>query len=185
MTASTGAEVVGADAFERIVAEVAAPLGRFVAQMIRDRALAEDVLQEALCAAWSSRQRMPADPRTRRAWLFGVARNHALHALRRERRGRRVLDALAAEPAPADVPAAAFAMRDALVRTLGPEDRSLFLLRYVHGFSAAELAAMTGRRPATVRKRLERAASAMRVAVDTPPGTLAQTGSTHAPSSVA
>lgn len=177
--------MVGVDAFERIVAEVAAPLGRFVAQMIRDRALAEDVLQEALCAAWSSRQRMPAEPQARRAWLFGVARNHALHALRKEKRGRRMLEALAAEPASADVPAAAFAMQDALLRTLRPEDRSLFLLRYVHGFTAPELAVMTHRRPAAVRKRLERAATAMRAAIDPTPGTLAQTGSSHAPSSVA
>ncbi len=48
-------------------------------------------------------------------------------------------------------------MRDLLVRTLRPTDRSLFVLRYVHGFDGAELAQIAGLKPAALRKRLQRA----------------------------
>ncbi len=49
------------------------------------------------------------------------------------------------------------ALRDLLERHLDPEDRALLILRYLHGFEATELAAMTGRTPAAVRQRLARA----------------------------
>jgi RNA polymerase sigma-70 factor (ECF subfamily) len=161
--------------FEFVVGELEVALGRFLAQMIPERALAEDVLQETFCVAWRERDRMPRDGTHRRGWLYGVARNRALHALRKQRRGSRALDALAAEPPPGDLAVSeAFAMRDLVARTLSPQDRSLFLLRYVHGFSAPELAGMTGLRPATVRKRLERCANTLRDAMTD--STLAENG---------
>jgi DNA-directed RNA polymerase specialized sigma24 family protein len=48
-------------------------------------------------------------------------------------------------------------VRDLLVRVLSPDDRILVVLRYVHSFSAADLAAMTGRSEDAVRQRLSRA----------------------------
>jgi len=167
-----------AQEFERVVDALQAPLGRFVAQMIPDRALAEDVLQETFCVAWRQRARMPADAGDQRGWFYGVARNQALHALRKQRRGRRAVDALAAQPPPDRRPKAEpWAMRDFVAGVLGPQDRSLFLLRYVHEFSAPELADMTGLRPATIRKRLERSATALRAAIADP--TLLQKGAPH------
>jgi DNA-directed RNA polymerase specialized sigma24 family protein len=59
----------------------------------------------------------------------------------------------------------ALATRDLLIAVLAPKDRSLFVLRYVHGFSAQSLAEMSGMRPAAVRKRLERSARALRDAL--------------------
>jgi DNA-directed RNA polymerase specialized sigma24 family protein len=50
---------------------------------------------------------------------------------------------------------------DVLERVLSPDDRSLVTLRYVHGFDATQLAALTGRSPAAIRKRLERACAAL------------------------
>jgi RNA polymerase sigma-70 factor (ECF subfamily) len=171
------------DEFEAIVAELERPLGRFVAQMIPDRALAEDVLQETFCAAWRQRDRIPAEPSHRRAWLYAVARNTALQGLRKRRRGRRATEALALERAGDDpVIGEALALRDLLATTLAPRDQSLFLLRYAHGFSSRELADMTGMRPATVRKRLERAADALRAAItDT---TILDEGHVHEQASV-
>lgn len=155
-----------AEEFELIVAALRVPLGHFLAQMVPDRALAEDVLQETFCVAWRERGRMPADAGHRRGWFYGVARNQALHALRKQRRGRRATDALAAEmPRITHDCEDPFAMRDLVACMLGPQDRSLFLLRYLHEFSAPELADMTGLRPATVRKRLERSASALRTVI--------------------
>jgi RNA polymerase sigma-70 factor (ECF subfamily) len=170
--------------FEVVVGQLERPLGRFLAQMIPDRALAEDVLQETFCVAWRQRDRIPREGVHRRGWLYAVARNTALQALRKQRRGRRALDALASAPSGTDpMVGEALEMRDLLARTLGPADRSLFLLRYAHQFSAAELAAMTGLRPATVRKRLERAAAALRSAAVTDT-TIVKRGHTHEHTSV-
>lgn len=146
--------------------ELETPLGRFVAQMISDRAVAQDVLQDTFYVAWRERSRMPASDSERRAWFYGVARNQALQALRKGRRGRRALDAAAADRRQdAAEQDDSLVMRDLLVRLLAPKDRSLFVLRYVHGFSAQALAEMTDMRPTTVRKRLERSASTLRSAL--------------------
>ena len=45
----------------------------------------------------------------------------------------------------------------ALLDGLDPATRALAILRWLHGFEAAELAEICGRNPAAVRKQLERA----------------------------
>lgn len=55
---------------------------------------------------------------------------------------------------------------DVLNRTLTPDDRSLVVLRYVHGFDAPALAELTGRSPAAIRKRLERACDALQKEIE-------------------
>ena len=139
-------------------------------QIISSRALAEDLLQETFLSALAARGRLDAvrDPR---AWLYGIARHQALGALRRSRRERRAYERLARErePAAPDAQAALF-VRDLLERHLGAEDRTLLVLRYLHGFSAEELAAMSGRSPEALRQRLSRARKALvRAAEETPP----------------
>lgn len=131
-------------------------LGRFLAQVMRDRSLAEDVLQETLLIAVEHRAEL-ASVENPRAWLFGVARNRALLALRGLRRARAALDRLGRGNDDTADPADAVAVRDLLVRVLSPDDRILVVLRYVHSFSAADLAAMTGRSEDAVRQRLSRA----------------------------
>ena len=49
------------------------------------------------------------------------------------------------------------ALRDLLERHVAPEDRSLLILRYLHGFDALELGEMPGRSAEAVRQRLARA----------------------------
>jgi RNA polymerase sigma factor (sigma-70 family) len=48
------------------------------------------------------------------------------------------------------------ALRDLLERHLEPDERALLLLRYLHGFNAAELAQIMGVTPEAVRQRLSR-----------------------------
>jgi RNA polymerase sigma-70 factor (ECF subfamily) len=113
---------------------------------------------------------MPEAATERRAWMYGIARHQALHTLRKGRRGRRAVDELAASRAHSrEDQTESLAMRDLLGRHLRPKDSSLFILRYVHGFSAEALAEMTGTRPATVRKRLERSAAVLRTVLDNSP----------------
>jgi RNA polymerase sigma factor (sigma-70 family) len=49
------------------------------------------------------------------------------------------------------------AVRELLDRCVSPEERSLLVLRYLHGFEATELAEMTGRTPEAIRQQVSRA----------------------------
>lgn len=134
-----------------------ADLGRFVISVVRDVSLAEDILQEVWTVAWQDRASIAEHPEPR-AWLFMAARNRALQELRRSRRASRALLALVSRPEEqVSLPSQAVEVLDLLERNLSPADRALFLLRYSHGFTAAELARMTGEGHEAIRKRLSRA----------------------------
>lgn len=148
---------VSADVVETLFHACEARLGRFLAQMVGSRALAEDLLQDSFYEAFRCRDQL-GEVESPEAWLFGIARNRALAALRRGRRLRGALDRLVQRPEPGERDdLELLALRDLLQRTLAPDDRALLILRYMHGFEATELAAMTGRSPEAIRQRLSRA----------------------------
>ena len=132
-------------------------IGRYLAQMVGDRALAEDLLQDTFHDALRARGQLD-EVRSAEAWLYGIARHRALASLRRRRRFHRALARLergyrwSLEEEP-DV----LAVRELLERCVRPEERALLVLRYLHGFDAPELAEMTGRTPEAVRQQLSRA----------------------------
>jgi RNA polymerase sigma-70 factor (ECF subfamily) len=141
---------------ETIFRQVEPSLGRFLAQFVRDSQLAEDLLQDTFHDALRHGSGL-AGAANPKAWLFGMARNRALAALRRRRRFDAALHRLTLRRGPSRDDAAVVALHDLLNRTLAAEDRSLVLLRYLHDFEAAELAEMTGLAPDAVRQRLARA----------------------------
>ncbi len=96
----------GDAAFELLFTHCSRRLGVFIAQLVRDRDLADDVLQETFASAFRDRDRLGAVERPE-AWLFGIARNRALDALRRNRRARATFQRLVsrAEPRVATDPA--------------------------------------------------------------------------------
>jgi RNA polymerase sigma-70 factor, ECF subfamily len=143
------------DAVEQLFVRIQGRVGKYLVQMVRDRALAEDLLQDSFHDALRSRAQLP-QVRNREAWLYGIARNRALQALRKRRRFDRVLNRLGGQ-APSSDDAEIVAVRDLLVRTLNPEDRALVLLRYLHDFDTSELAEMTGLTPEAIWQRLSRA----------------------------
>jgi RNA polymerase sigma-70 factor (ECF subfamily) len=131
-------------------------VGRYLAQMVDDRALAEDLLQDSFHDALRSRAQLPG-VRNPEAWLYGIARNRALQALRRRRRFARVLYRLGERSTATGYDEEIVAVRDLLARHLSREDRALVLLRYLHDFDSSELAEMTGLTSDAVRQRLSRA----------------------------
>ena len=87
----------------------------YVAGLLRDRPAAEDVTALAFERAYRRRRSFNPKRGTRRAWLFGIARNAALDELRR--RGRQAT--MAAEPVDEAAPArqgAEVALRRAALR---------------------------------------------------------------------
>jgi len=144
-------------AIEQLFCDCEGRLGRFLAQMVGNRQLAEDLLQDTFHDAFRLRDRL-AEVENREAWLFGIARNRALSALRSRRRFRAALERLVQRPEPSERDdLELLALRDLLERHLEPDDRALLILRYLYGFDSGELAAMTGRTPEAVRQRLARA----------------------------
>src|SRR3954470_9324786 len=74
------------EAFEELYRSSRNDLFAYVAGLLRDRSAAEDVTALAFERAYRRRSKFDPERGTRRAWLFGIARNAALDELRR--RGR-------------------------------------------------------------------------------------------------
>jgi RNA polymerase sigma-70 factor (TIGR02960 family) len=147
---------------------------------------AEDVLQETLLAAWRGLERF--DGRSSlRAWLYRIATNRCLNALRDKGRRPREVEPIAEPPEPtrrsepmwlepypdalleavADTssgPEARYELRETVslafvtgLQHLPPRQRAVLVLRDVLGFRAAEVADMLESSEAAVKGALQRA----------------------------
>jgi RNA polymerase sigma-70 factor (ECF subfamily) len=153
---------------EQIVRRYQRPVIRLIARMIRDPSLAEDLAQETFVKAF--RNLAAFDP-TRRlsSWLFRIAHNTAIDALRRVRPAVVSLDGaidggaeLAAAPAPDPVEQRALAdALDAALAHLRPDQRAALTLRYEEGLSFDEVGQVLGIPEATARSHVHRARRAL------------------------
>jgi RNA polymerase sigma-70 factor (ECF subfamily) len=128
--------------------------------LVHDADLARDVTQESFLIAWRSLPTL-LDTKAFAAWLRGIVRRHALHALRARR-----LESLVE---PGDVPderhSAEHALEAsrrqelALAALAGLPDglREAAVLRWVHDCSQAQIAAFLGLPVTTVNNRLHTA----------------------------
>lgn len=164
-----------ARAFEALAREVERGLYRHVLRMLREPADAEDVVQDALLAAWHSLSGFEGT--SFRAWIFRIATNRALDRLRARRRHPQLPldppsddeDLTWAEPAaPGPELADIAGDREALVvveealAALPAEQRAALLLRDVEGFAYEEIAMITTSEIGTVKSRIHRARLAVR-----------------------
>jgi len=135
------------------------PLYRWLVRIVRDEALAEDLLSEVFLDVW--RQAASFEARSSvSTWLLAIARYKALSA-RRRRTEAELDDELASTLAdPADDPELvlqkkyrADVLRQSLAR-LSPEHGEVIDLVYYHGKSVKEVAEITGINEATVKTRM-------------------------------
>lgn len=138
-------------------------VSRYLVQLVRDRELAADLLQDTFHDALTDQAQLLAALNPE-AWLFGIARNRGLRALRRRQRFDRALRRLGARQLSNHDDAEVIAVHDLLAQVLSPSDRSLILLRYLYDFETSELAEMTGLSASAVRQRLSRACASLRKA---------------------
>ena len=82
-------------AVERLFARLRPDLLRFAWWLARDRAVAEDVVQEALLRAWRSRNALQ-DPAAARGWLLTIVRREHARLFERKRLEITDLDAVVA-----------------------------------------------------------------------------------------
>jgi RNA polymerase sigma-70 factor (TIGR02960 family) len=151
---------------------------------------AEDLLQETLLAAWRGLERF--DGRSSlRAWLYRIATNRCLNALRDKGRRPREVQTIAEPPKPtrrsepiwlepypdalldtvADTspePEARYELKEAVglafmtgLQHLPPRQRAVLVLRDVLGFRAMEVAQMLQSSEAAVKGALQRARAAL------------------------
>ena len=154
--------------FEQVVRAYANDLFRYLYWLCRDRAQAEDLVQEAFARAWAAWESQ-RDERAVKAWLFTIARHE--FARLHERKALDVdpeadLEALVAR-GPTD-PSLALDLRKAFA-LLPATYRDPLLLQVLAGLSSAEIAAALGTTEDNVNARLSRGRKALRALVDGEP----------------
>jgi RNA polymerase sigma-70 factor (ECF subfamily) len=172
------------------------PLLGYCYRMLGSPFDAEDAVQETLLRAWRNAGRFDPSRSPLRGWLFAIATNVCLDALRTARRRARPVDL-----APASAPGAALGVpypdldlvfpapeglvlppedqvvrRDtirlafiAALQALPPRQRSVLILRDVLAFSAAEVATLLSTSVAAVNSALQRARAGLAAPVTAQP----------------
>jgi RNA polymerase sigma-70 factor (ECF subfamily) len=153
---------------------------RFVERRVGDRAVAEDVLQEALVRALPRAGEL-ADEGSAVAWLYRTLRNAVVDHARRRGVADRALGSLAAEPEPDGEPPPD--ARDAICRcvtrladALKPEYAEALRRVDVEGTAVRDYAAQAGITSNNASVRLHRAREALRSQVRAACGTCAEHG---------
>jgi RNA polymerase sigma-70 factor (ECF subfamily) len=137
---------------------------RFAQWLARDRAIAEDIVQEALLRAWRSREALK-DQRAARPWLLTIVRRE--HARLYERKRLELVsldDAIEVAPSPATQESEdqLFALRHAIMK-LPLQYREPLVLQVLGGFSTEEIARELALSSTAVLTRLFRARNKLRV----------------------
>jgi RNA polymerase sigma-70 factor (ECF subfamily) len=152
--------------FEEVAETCLDPVFRFLAHLVGDRHLAEDLTAdtfERALRAWAS-----YDPErgTPVAWLVGIARRIAFDHFRSERRRRdRESRWAATEPVATGAPAGPGGLSPVLrsaLAALPPAERELVALRVVLGLDTREAAAIVGSTPTAVSTQLHRTMTRLR-----------------------
>ncbi|MGO9004349.1 MAG: sigma-70 family RNA polymerase sigma factor [Beijerinckiaceae bacterium] len=161
-------------AFNRLY-ELAAPkLFGLVLRILRDRAMAEDVLQDVFMRIWQSAEGYAPAAGPAMAWLTAIARNRAIDMLRVKGPPRSANDENEADyyekiASPGD-PETDMADLAALRHCLGEIDepaRTCVLLAYYEGYSREELARRFDRPVNTIKTWLHRSLAALRTCLET------------------
>ncbi len=144
--------------------------------MVRDASTAEDLAQDVFSSAFASLPGWRGEASSR-TWLLTIARNRCIDHLRALRRAP-FSDSGGdpdAHPDDAPLPGDLLARRaevDGALAELDEGDRALVVLRYRHGMSYEEIAAVFGLKEGTVRMRMSRALARMRRALESAPRTV-------------
>lgn len=156
-------------AFDELLTRYRTPLFSFLKRLVGDPALAEDLFQETFLRVIRHADRYDAGQKFS-SWLYHIARNLAIDALRRQ--GLRREEKISEEPldpaAGAEETLLEAEQGETLSRALDRlpwEQREVFLLREWAGLSFKEISALTGSPLNTVLGRMHLAVKKLRAAL--------------------
>lgn len=145
--------------FEALVNAYSADLFRYALWLVRDRQLAEDLVQETFMRAWKAIDTL-RDPALAKTWLITIlrrerARAHEKNRAEHNNRDEVELDTLAGADA-GHGKTEHFVLRRAL-DTLPEDYREPLLMQIIGGYSCEEIAVAMDLQPGAVMTRLSRA----------------------------
>ena len=159
------------EAFRLIFERYARSVVRFIYGMVGDTDLAEELMQETFVRAYNNRNNLRDDTKLA-GWLFGIARNITLNALRSRRLVTNKLtadDFAASAVADGELSPAEQLLNKELdsiigraLQTLTEDKRMVFTLKVLQQKSYEEIAEITGHSIAKLKIDLHRAKAEMR-----------------------
>ena len=152
------------DPIVRLFGAMRPDLLRFAHWLARDRAIAEDIVQEALLRAWRSREALK-DQAAARAWLLTIVRREHARLYERKRLELVALDDNGVEPEGMPCPPGPDSELDSLrgaMLKLPLEYREPLIMQVLGGFSTAEIAQELSLSSTAVLTRLFRARNKLR-----------------------
>lgn len=154
-------------ALDDLYARHASGLLAFLHARLRNRQLAEEVLQDTMMAVWNNAAKFRGESSVK-TWLLVIARNRAINAQRRNRPQLVDVDAVydlaSTDTGPFEQVAREFdrsAVREALAH-LKPDQREILVLFFFEQLSGPEIAEVLDISVGTVKSRLHRAKEALR-----------------------
>jgi len=144
--------------FDSLVTVFYQDMYRFAAWLSRDKAIAEDVVQEALLRAWRSLDSL-RDDSAAKPWLLTIVRRENARYFERRRLETVDIDNLSATQAALLAEAPNEEIDDLRTAIFGLEDdyREPLVLQVLMGYSTNEIAEMMGLKQGAVLTRLHRA----------------------------
>ena len=144
--------------FDRLVAVYHADMYRYAAWLCRDRAIAEDVVQEAMLRAWKSLEAL-RDYAAAKQWLLTIVRRETARYFARTRRETGDCDLLTASQAAllAEEPDEKLNELRESIFELEDDYREPLVLQVLMGYSTSEIGELMGLKQGAVLTRLHRA----------------------------
>ncbi len=144
-------------------------LYRFSYRLLQDRQRAEEVVQDTFLRAWKHADKWNEALGSRRTWLFSIAHNVCIDALRaRDARpplsGQPSIARLSIEPS-IEAAMDSWLVEEAL-RRIREDQRVAIVETYLKGRTYSEVAASVGANEATLRSRVFYGLKALRVALE-------------------
>ena len=163
------------DAFAELARAAVVRLDQAARLILRDPELARDAVQEGMIRAWRD---LPGlrDPDRFDAWLHRLTVNSCIDQTRRRRRRLIEVELTTLHAPVTSDGTGAHADRDQVdqvLRALDERGRAIVVLHYYLGLPLTDVAATLGIPIGTVKSRLHRALSDMRVAIDAEPTLIA------------
>jgi RNA polymerase sigma-70 factor (ECF subfamily) len=155
-----------ADAFSILYDRHAAKLFGLAIQIVKDRALAEDILQDIFLSLWKNAGQFDPGKGNPLTWLMVLCRNRCIDKLRvrskkagrtnqlSEKEAQQAMSSKADNPAEYAIQNETHAIIKDALQQLPAEQRTLIELAYFSGFTQSEIAETSGLPLGTVKTRI-------------------------------